>query len=305
MSASVILSCLRTCNLACAHCYCNGSPTDPTRLSLRDVDQALLDLEHMGIDHPPFVDLTGGEFLVHPQAEEIAALVSARFPRACLILETNGTGFARGDTTAYDRIPFARLHMSVSHLHGNIEPDGSSPALAGAIKYQEQRDFELHINFIPRPAEPTLPACIEQARIRGVPINRFVHETLAPIGRGARLENKGPGVTVSKDRSGFFRCELGEAVFLDPDKHWYICHYPRPTTRVGAIGQRDLPSRYRAMLLSPSAQRLCSDGLVGVYLAHATGRSELLERRFHNRCEPCLLLQDNGFIDFDRGHAIE
>jgi len=302
---SLIANCTHRCNLECPHCYCSGSPSNTSRLSQNDLASAFNDLSDFSLNHPPFFDLTGGEFVLLDDADAISQMVRKKFPNTCIIVETNGIELLNG-TDKYDRIEFDRIHLSVDRLHTTLFADGTSPVLKEALKYRDNRRFELVINYIPELNEVEMPSSIAIARASGIRVNVFPYDTLARIGRGSTLRANGPGVSVA-DNPGFFRCELGEALFLDGNKNWYLCHFPTKETDLGRIGSPGLSDRYQEALKSKSYRSLRSEGLPSVYRelsSEINGRigSNPMGRLFHNRCEPCLLLQDKGLITFVGDH---
>lgn len=75
----------KSCNLRCPFCYARGGESD-TSLSLDGIMKIFDELFQSGVSS---VDLTGGEFFLHPDALTILELACDRFPKIGLL--TNGT----------------------------------------------------------------------------------------------------------------------------------------------------------------------------------------------------------------------
>lgn len=84
----VTIEVTETCNLTCQHCYLEASPQNRTRISIEDFRQLVADLVRR---HVLTVELTGGEFFMHPDALEILEMSYARFAKVGIL--TNGTHF--------------------------------------------------------------------------------------------------------------------------------------------------------------------------------------------------------------------
>jgi len=290
---SIIANCTLLCNLKCEHCYCSAGPKNNVSLTLEDFKQVIYDLKNMGIDSPPFFDITGGEFLLLNYASEISELVRSNFPSSSIILESNGL-FLINDFKRYENIEFDRLHVSIDVFHSNL--DNGERIIDNAIKLCKLKNAKLVINHIPDSSGLSDESCIRKAEQEKIEINYFEFNTLAQIGRGLNLCRTKKGQKVH-DNPSFFRCELGEAIFVNPDKNWYICHYPTDSTLIGKIGGSNLHVNYNNFLKSSLYKKLCDKGLPTVYEEFCKKPSDI-EKHFYNRCEPCIYLMNKELLNF-------
>jgi len=116
---------IRRCNLACAYCneYDATSDPVPTDEMLRRVDR----LASLGAS---IITLSGGEPLLHPQAEEIVRRIRSHGLIATLI--TNGYPLSIGRIWRLNRAGLDYLQVSID----NVEPDEASKK---SLQVLEQR----------------------------------------------------------------------------------------------------------------------------------------------------------------------
>ena len=248
----------------------------------------------MGIESPPFFDITGGEFLLIDESELMSKMVRSNFPLTTIILESNGLLLLK-KYEKYESIEFDRLHISIDVFHSNLNK--GEKIIEKAMKLCENKGAKLIINHIPDDSGLNNEDCIERAKIMGIEINYFYYNTLARIGRGLNLSRTNKGQKVYENPS-FFRCELGEAIFVNPDRNWYICHYPTNSTLIGEIGDIDLRTNYNRFLNSNLYKEFVANGLPTIYEKYCQKSSDY-SKGFHNRCEPCIYLMDNKMLNFN------
>jgi len=158
---SIIANCTLNCNLECVHCYCSASPKNKNTLSLKDFEQIIQDVKNMGIESPPFFDITGGEFLLIDESALMSKMVRSNFPLTTIILESNGLLLLK-DFEKYESIEFDRLHISVDAFHSNLNK--GEKIIKMAMKLCENKGAKLVINHIPDDSRLSNEDCIKKAR---------------------------------------------------------------------------------------------------------------------------------------------
>ncbi len=98
------------CNLGCRHCFAEGSPDKAAQMSLDDVKDIYRQLEELGVI---WINLSGGEPLLHPELFPIIEFASRQPYSTCLL--TNGTLWDDDTVEAMARAdPERHIHIQVS-----------------------------------------------------------------------------------------------------------------------------------------------------------------------------------------------
>jgi MoaA/NifB/PqqE/SkfB family radical SAM enzyme len=133
---------IRRCNLACAYCneYDRTSAPVPTDVLLRRVDR----LAALGTS---MVDLSGGEPLLHPEAETVVGRIRGRGMLAGLL--TNGYLLTRERIEGLNRAGLDRLQISIDNLTPNDTSQKSLKVLDRKLRLLAvHAEFDVNVNTV-------------------------------------------------------------------------------------------------------------------------------------------------------------
>lgn len=132
----------RRCNLACTYCNEFDKVSAPVTL-----DVMLARIDHLAALGTSMIDLSGGEPLLHPEAEEIVCRIRSHGIIAGLL--TNGYLLTRERIQKLNRAGLDRLQISID----NVAPDDVSHKSLKVLDQKlrwlaELADFEVNINTV-------------------------------------------------------------------------------------------------------------------------------------------------------------
>lgn len=184
----------RRCNLECAHCYIAAGPRAAAGGELGTTACLSIVDEILAVNPAPLLILSGGEPLLRPDLETIAAYASGR--GATVVVGTNGTlltgariaalkaAGVTGVAVSVDSLE-ARRHDAFRHGHGAFE------ATAAAVERLRQARLDFIVQAaVHRGNRGELAALVGWAAERGA--TSFNAYFLVATGRGARLTDLAP-----------------------------------------------------------------------------------------------------------------
>lgn len=179
----------RRCNLTCAHCYIAAGPAESARDELPTPDCHRIVDEILAVNSAPMVILSGGEPLLRPDLEDLAA--HAAEGGATVVVGTNGTQLTEARIASLRRAGISGVAVSVDSLrptyHDNFR-HGRGALAETQLAVQRLRAAELDVviqTTVTKGNRAELEQLVAWAAAAGA--MAFNCYFLVPTGRGAAL----------------------------------------------------------------------------------------------------------------------